>query len=131
MPSKRVLLVAFWVTFLGLGGYTLIGAAVQYFEMQELVDAALMESSQKQRVVSIVQGPIDGPQLVGQIRAGILERARRSGLVLDDDRVIVTSSDQGISVAVNWARPALTVAGQSIISFPMSLERTFEIGPAR
>lgn len=131
MPSGRAFLIAFWVTFLGLGGYTLIGSAVHYFEMQELVDAVLTESSQKQRVISAIQGPIDGPQLASQIRTGILERARRTGLVLEDDRVIVTWSDQGITVAVNWARPALAVAGQSIISLPMSLERNFEARPAR
>lgn len=127
MPSKRLFFIAFWATFLVLGGSALMGAALRYFEMQELVDAAVFESSQRRRVIINLHRPIDRATLAAELRSGILERAGRSGVVLEDHRLVVESSEEGVSIAVNWTQPALALAGQSILSFPMSMERTFEV----
>lgn len=104
-----------------------MGAALRYFEMQELVDAAVFESSQRRRVIINLHRPIDRATLAAELRSGILERAGRSGVVLEDHRLVVESSEEGVSIAVNWTQPALALAGQSILSFPMSMERTFEV----
>jgi hypothetical protein len=131
MPSRRLVALAFWGMLLGLGSYSLIGAALHYFEMQELVDAALQETSQKRRVVTSMQRPIDSREMAQEVRVGILERARRSGLVLEDDHVIVTPSDQGVTVAVMWAEPALSVVSRGILTIPMSIERSVDLRNGR
>jgi hypothetical protein len=125
------MLVAFLVTFLGLGGYTLLAAAVQYFEMQELIEAAVVESSHRRRLVTTMQRTVDGREIARDVRAGILERARRMGLVLPDERLVVTPSDQGVTVLVEWAQPALSLVGRGILTVPMSIERRFELRVAR
>jgi hypothetical protein len=124
------MLVAFLVTFLGLGGYTLLAAAVHYIEMQELIDAAVVESSHRRRLVTTTQ-TVDGREMANEVRAGILARARRMGLVLPDERLVVTPSDQGVTVVVEWAQPALSLVGRGILTVPMSIERRFELRVAR
>jgi hypothetical protein len=125
------MLVAFFISFLGLGGFTLIAAAVQYFEMQGLIDAAVAEASQRRRLVTTMPQTIDGRQMAREVRAGIAARAHRMGLVLTDERLFVTPSDQGFTVAVEWAQPALFVLGQGILAIPMSIERRFELWAAQ
>ena len=78
-----------------------------------------------------MQRTIDSREMAREVRAGILERARRMGLVLPDERLVVTPSDQGVTVVVEWAQPALSVVGQGILSVPMSIERRFELRVAR
>jgi hypothetical protein len=70
MPLRRLILVALCASFLGLGGYALIATALQYFEVQELVDAALVEAFSKRRFVSSMQRPIDSREIAHEVRAG-------------------------------------------------------------
>jgi hypothetical protein len=124
MPFRRLMLIAFSASLLGLGGYTLMATALRYFEVQHLVDATLGEVSQRRQFLSSMQRTIDGRDMAHELRAGILERAGRIGLLLEDDSLVVTRSDHGVTVAVRWAQPALWVAGRGILLFPMSTERT-------
>ena len=126
MRARTILRVAVWAALVGYVAFVIVAAVSSYFEMVALVEGAV----QKVVEAELLRQP-DAP--VGahaeELRDAILRGAERTGLVIDDRKVVVSQAGKTLRVSVSWSYPVVAVGGETIVGLPLALDRSFDLRP--
>jgi hypothetical protein len=126
----RLARVVRWVVVLGVLGwvaYIVAGVGWNYFATQEVVDKALRDASARHRAIFSTGTQTNVTTYVDSIRAAILYGALHEGLAIDENEVMVSANQAGLSAAVSWSYPIITYQGDAYIVMPLSIHRSIVI----
>ena len=130
MRFRTFVLLLFWVVVLGYVGYGMVSAGAVYFQVRALADQAFDDASGRQKRAG---GAADAPtpEFLTDLRSGILQGAQRAGLPIDARNLTVVSERGAIRVTVHWSQPVITYGGETILSVPLWIDRSFDLRPPR
>lgn len=119
-----------WVVVLGILAWiasVIVYAGATYLEASELLEASLNEAARRrQAALAMGQSPtID--DMAADVRATVIRGARRTGLQIDEQAMVVAGRGNQVGVRVVWSYPALAWGDWPVISIPMSVERAITV----
>jgi hypothetical protein len=121
-----------WAVFLvvlGWIGYTVAGMGWSYFTVQELVDTALRDASDRHRAAFAAGSQIAVDSLTSSVRSGILLGALHEGIGIDAGDVGVSANSVGLSAVVRWNYPVVRYGRDEVLVVPMSVSRSLAVAP--
>jgi hypothetical protein len=115
----------FWTAFLGFGAYCVATLGTSYLQTAGMVEQAVGDVRRRPRAT----GSTDSAraELVNEVRAAIIYAARREGLTLDPQQLIVSIDAEGLHVRLRWPQPLVSYAGQTLVFVNLWLDRSFEL----
>jgi len=126
----RLARVVRWVVVLGVlgwAGYLAASVGWNYLATQQVVDQALLEASAQHRAIFSTGTQTNIATYINSIRAGILYRALHEGLAIDENDVMVSANQAGLSATVHWSYPVIAYRGDAYIVMPLSVHRSIVI----
>jgi hypothetical protein len=125
----RLAILVRWAVFLavlGWIGYSVVGAGLSYFAVQEILDGALRDGASRQRAVA--RGGQAG-DIAGYIKSSIVLAAMRDGMAIQPSDVEISTGSGQISARLRWSHPVLSFGDREILVVPMSVRRSLMVAP--
>jgi len=129
MRVRTLLRVAVWAALVGYTGFVIVAAVSNYFDMVALVEGAARKVVEAERWTLLRQPGAPVGAHAEEVRDAILRGAERSGLVIDDRKVVVSEAGQTLRVSVSWSYPMVAVGGETVVAIPLALHRSFDLRP--
>ena len=129
MRVRTLLRVAVWAALVGYVAFVIVGAVSNYFDMVALVEGATRKVVEAERWTLLRQPDAPVGAHAEEVRDAILRGAERSGLVIDDRKVVVSQAGETLRISVSWSYPMVAVGGETIVGIPLSLDRSFPLRP--
>jgi hypothetical protein len=115
-----------WISFLGLCAwlaYTLFLAGWTYLTADELVERVLRESLARHQPALTTGSGLS--EITADIRASILQSARKERLDIDNGNIIEVSANRAVlSATVRWSQPLISYRGRNVLFVPLSIEHS-------
>ena len=127
MRFRTFVLWAAGLLVLGWAGSTAVSASAAYLAAREMVDQVLQESSSRLRAGTAAGSQQSPADLVPDIQATLLIRARRYGIPIEGRNLAVFAEGRGLTVNLKWSYPVISYRGDVIVIIPMSLERSLPL----
>ena len=129
MRVRTLLRVAVWAALVGYVAFVIVAAVSNYFDMVALVEGAARKVVEAERWTLLRQPDAPVGAHAEEVRDAILRGAERSGLVIDDRKVVVSQAGETLRVSVSWSYPMVAVGGETIVGIPLALDRSFDLRP--
>ena len=129
MRVRTLLRVVVWAALVGYTGFVIVAAVSNYFDMVALVEGAARKVVEAERWTLLRQPGAPVGAHAEEVRDAILRGAERSGLVIDDRKVVVSQAGETLRVSVSWSYPMVAVGGETIVGIPLALDRSFDLRP--
>jgi hypothetical protein len=127
MRVRTLLRVAVWAALVAYVAFVIVAAASNYFDMVALVEGAARKMVEAERWTLLRQPDAPVGAHAEEVRDAILRGAERSGLSIDDRKVVVSQAGQTLRVGVSWSYPMVAVGGETIVGIPLALDRSFPL----
>ena len=124
---SSVLSVARWAALVGYVAFVIVSAVSNYFDMVALVEGTLQKAVQAERWELLRQAHAPEGERAEEVRDAILRGAERSGLVVDERKVVVSQAGGALRVSLNWTYQVVAIRGETIIGIPLVLDRSFDL----
>ncbi len=129
MRVRTLVRVAVWAALVGYVAFVIVAVVSSYFDMVALVEGAARKVLEAERWTVLRQADAPVGARAAEVRDAILRGAERSGLVIDDRKVVVSEADDTLRVSVSWSYPMVAVGGETIVAIPLALHRSFDLRP--
>jgi len=129
MRVRTLLRVAVWAALVGYVAFVIVAAVSNYFDMVALVEGAARKMVEAERWTLLRQPDAPVGAHAEEVRDAILRGAERSGLVIDDRKVVVSQAGETLRISVSWSYPMVAVGGETIVGIPLALDRSFDLRP--
>ena len=129
MRVRTLLRVAVWAALVAYVAFVIVAAVSNYFDMVALVEGAARKVVEAERWTLLRQPDAPVGAHAEEVRDAILRGAERSGLVIDDRKVVVSQTGQTLRISVSWSYPMVAVGGETIVGIPLALDRSFPLRP--
>jgi hypothetical protein len=129
MRVRTLLRVVVWAALVGYVAFVIVAAVSNYFDMVALVEGAARKVVEAERWTLLRQPGVPVGAHAEEVRDAILRGAERSGLVIDDRKVVVSQAGETLRVSVSWSYPMVAVGGETIVGIPLALDRSFPLRP--
>ena len=129
MRARTILRVAVWAALAGYIAFVIVSAVSNYFDMVALVEGAVQKVVEAERWTLLRQPDAAVGAHAEEVRDAILRGAERSGLVIDDRKMVVSQAGETLRVSVSWSYPVVAVGGETIVGIPLALDRSFVLRP--
>ena len=117
-----------WLVVLAFAGYAVIAAGSSYLQVRSLVDQAVDEGSKGVRTTAVAAPPGAALQeFATDTRTALLLGARRVGFDLPPQKLLIEPRDGGIRVRFHWSYVLWTVADETVLAFPLWIDRTYTL----
>lgn len=130
MRFRTLVLLVIWAAALGYVAWTVVSVGAVYLQGQELVEAAVTEAARRHRAASAGQQETEVPAYAEEVRAAVIRNAPRLGIAVDPQRVSISYTPWALRVQIAWPYPAVVLGGWSIVTLPLSVDRSFDLKPA-
>jgi len=127
MRVRPLILIVFWGAVFIWVGYNGMQAISSYFQVNDVVEQAFREASEKQRQRN--PGELLSSELTTDVRAGLLAGARRLGLEVDPANVKAIADGGLVRVTVGWTYrtwPLTTWGWDTGVPIPLWFGRSFD-----
>src|SRR5438552_2578646 len=125
MSFRWILRLGWWIAVLALVIYGGITSVAAYFRAADAVESAIDTTTRWDRAQKAAPGTT--PLYTDSIRDEILAKARKLDVPLDPAKLKVAQSGRTISVDMRWAQPIITISDETVVAFPLSLSRSFNL----
>jgi len=129
MRVRTLLRVVVWAALVGYVAFVIVAAVSNYFDMVALVEGATRKVVEAERWTLLRQPDTPVGAHAEEVRDAILRGAERSGLVIDDRKVVVSQAGETLRISVSWSYPMVAVWGETIVGIPLALDRSFDLRP--
>lgn len=129
MRVGTLLRVAVWAAVAGYLVFVIVAVVSNYLDMVALVEGAARKVVEAERSTLLGQPGTPVGAHAEEVRDAILRGAERSGLVVDDRKVLVSQAGETLRISVSWSYPVVAVGGETIVGIPLALDRSFNLRP--
>ena len=129
MRVRTLLRVAVWAALVGYTGFVIVSAGSNYFDVVTVVENAVQKPLEAERWTLLRQPDAPVGAHAEEVRDAILRGAERSGLSIDDRKVVVSQAGETLRVSVSWSYPMVAVGGETIVGIPLALDRSVDLRP--
>jgi hypothetical protein len=119
-----------WAVILGVLGwlaYTAIGASWSYVTTQLVIDNAFHDASAQHRAAFSTGTQFAIETYLSSVRSAILYAAMHEGLAINENDIIVSANQAGLSATVRWSYPIISFHGAPVVVIPLSVHRSMVI----